>query len=410
MITFYLVGGAVRDMLLNLPVKDKDWVVVGATPQKLLEQGFKPVGQDFPVFLHPKTKEEYALARTERKSGHGYTGFSFYAKKDVTLEQDLSRRDLTINAIAQSDNGDIIDPHNGQQDLKNKLLRHVSPAFKEDPVRVLRIARFSARYHHLGFSIAPSTLLLMKEMVTHGELNHLVAERVWQEMHSALGEKNPDIFFKVLRQCGALRVLLPEINALFGVPQPKAHHPEIDTGVHTLLTLHAASKISQSKAVRFAALLHDLGKALTPKETWPAHHGHEQLGIAAVNTLCERLKAPNDFTQLARIVCEYHTHCHRAFELTSKTVLKLFKNTDAFRRPQRFHNFLLCTIACARGRTGLENTPYPQADLLATYLCAAQTIQAKNILKNQPELKGPKIGEAIYRAQLNAIEKIKTGL
>ena len=311
----YLVGGAVRDSLLNYPSSENDWVVVGATPKQMTDQGFKPVGQDFPVFIHPHTSEEYALARTERKSGQGYKGFEFYASTDVSLEEDLIRRDLTINAIAQDNDGNIIDPYGGQKDLEKKLLRHVSDAFTEDPLRVLRVARFAARYHHLGFSIANETLDLMKSIVADGEMSFLVAERVWKETSRALSEQSPQVFIKVLRDCGALNALFPEIDGLFGVPQRADYHPEVDTGTHTLMALEQSVKLSDSNAVRFSVLVHDLGKALTPDSVLPSHTGHEKSGLPLVKALCDRLTVPNSHRQLAMAVTEYHLHSHKALSL-----------------------------------------------------------------------------------------------
>ncbi|NOQ15523.1 MAG: multifunctional CCA addition/repair protein, partial [Methyloprofundus sp.] len=316
----YLVGGAVRDTLLNFPVRERDWVVIGETPESMLARGYTEVGKDFPVFLHPETKDEYALARIERKTARGYKGFAIHATPDVCLEDDLLRRDLTINAMAMLDNGEVIDPYGGKEDLKNKLFRHISPAFCEDPVRVLRIARFCARYHHLGFSIAPETQQLMQTMVTDGEIDHLVPERVWAETAKALAEQSPAAYFQALRDCGALQRIFPEIDALFGVPQTAEYHPEIDTGVHTLMVLEQAALLSDKTTVRFAALTHDLGKALTPPENWPSHHGHETLGIDTLKTLCQRIRVPNHYQKLALQVMQYHSHCHRAFELRPATL------------------------------------------------------------------------------------------
>lgn len=318
----YLVGGAVRDQLLDYPVKEKDWVVVGATVDEMLAAGYQQVGSDFPVFLHPKTKDEHALARTERKTAPGYRGFEVHASPDVTLEEDLRRRDLTINAMAKDADGQLIDPYHGQADLEQKLLRHVSPAFAEDPVRILRVARFAARYAHLGFSVAEETTELMSQMVQHGDVDALVAERVWQEFYKALGERNPEVFIEVLRSCGALKIILPEIDALFGVPQPIEHHPEIDTGIHTMMVLQQACLLSDDEDTRFAALCHDLGKALTPEENWPSHYGHEANGIKPIQQLCKRLRIPNAFRELASITAKYHLHVHRAFEIKTGTLLR----------------------------------------------------------------------------------------
>ena len=350
----YLVGGAVRDALLGLPIKDKDWVVVGATPQEMLDAGYQQVGRDFPVFLHPQTREEYALARTERKSGSGYTGFTCYAAADVTLEADLQRRDLTINAIARDDDGEIIDPYNGRDDLENRLLRHVSSAFSEDPLRVLRVARFAARYAHLGFRIADETMTLMRDMTTAGELEHLTPERVWKETEGALTTRNPQVFFQVLRDCDALRVLFPEVDALFGVPAPAQWHPEIDTGIHTLMTLSMAAMLSPEVDVRFATLCHDLGKALTPKARWPRHHGHGPAGVKLVEQLCQRLRVPNDIRDLAKLVAEFHDLIHTFPILQPKTIVKLFDSSDAWRKPQRVEQIALTREADVRGRTGFE--------------------------------------------------------
>lgn len=403
----FLVGGAVRDTLLQREVTERDWVVVGAKPNQLLEQGFLPVGKDFPVFLHPKTKEEYALARTERKSGSGYTGFECYAAEDVTLEEDLIRRDLTINAIAQDENGILYDPYNGQQDLTNRILRHVSEAFAEDPVRILRIARFAARYHRLGFSIAPSTLLLMKSMVNNGEVDHLVPERVWKEMSRALEEDHPEVFFQVLRHCGALKKVLPELDRLFGVPQPAQHHPEIDTGVHALLSLKAAVRESQSLPTRFAALMHDLGKGLTPKDNWPSHHGHEKLGLDAIRAVCARLAVPNPCRDLALLTAEFHTDCHRAFELRPDTLLKKLERLDVLRRPERFDEFLIACRSDSRGRTGLENVDYPQKEYMSAAVQALASITAKDVLTQHPESKGPDIGLHLKRLRTEALSQLK---
>ena len=401
----YLVGGAVRDKLLGYPYHEKDWVVIGATPTVMEQLGFVAVGKDFPVFLHPKTKEEHALARTERKIGRGYTGFNFYCGEDVTLEDDLIRRDLTINAMAEDEQGNIIDPYGGREDLRLKKLRHVSQAFVEDPVRILRIARFAARYHALGFTVADETLELMRVMVTNGEVDHLVAERVWKEMQRALGEKSPDIFIQILRDCGALARLLPEIEALFGVPQTATHHPEIDTGIHTLMSLQQAAKLTNDTCVRFATLLHDLGKGSTPKTEWPRHIAHEERSIPLVKRLCDRIAAPKEYKELAVIVAQWHTHCHRALELKPATLLKTLKMTDAFRRPERFAQYLLCCEADARGRTGFEDREYPQAILFRNALDVSQNINSQEILAQG--FKGPAFGEAIDRLRLEKISQLK---
>ena len=356
----YLVGGAVRDELLDYPHKEKDWVVVGATPEEMLAAGFQQVGKDFPVFLHPETKEEYALARTERKTSPGYKGFDVHATPEVTLEQDLLRRDLTINAIAKDEAGEIIDPFNGLQDIHDRILRHVSPAFSEDPVRILRVGRFAARYLHLGFIVADETMQLMKQMVADGEVDALVPERVWQEMEKALCERSPSRFIEVLRDCGALERILPELDRLFGVPQPEEHHPEVDTGVHTLMVLQQACRLSDDTEVRFAALMHDLGKGVTPESEWPQHIEHEARGADIVLDVCKRLRIPNEYRDLAERTARFHLHYHRALELKPSTVVKTLEQLDAFRKPQRFEKFLLASEADARGRPGHENNTFPQ--------------------------------------------------
>lgn len=401
----YLVGGAVRDTLLKLPVRERDWVVIGETPAAMIARGFTEVGKDFPVFLHPETKDEYALARIERKTTHGYKGFAVHATPDVNLEDDLIRRDLTINAMAIMDNGDIFDPYGGQEDLKNKVFRHVSPAFCEDPVRVLRIARFCARYQHLGFSIAPETHKLMQKMVAHGEIDHLVPERVWAETAKALGEQSPAAYFQALRDCGALARIFPELDVLFGVPQPAQHHPEIDTGVHVLMVLQQASLLSNKTTVRFAALMHDLGKALTPAGKWPSHHGHETLGINALKTLCQRLRVPNNYQKLALQVMQYHTHCHRAFELRPGTVCDMFASIGAYKAENQLNDFLLSCEADARGRLGLEDQSYPQADYLRAAQNAAKRIDSSAITDDS--IQGKEIGLAIHRLRTQEISTIK---
>ena len=406
-IKIYTVGGFVRDRLLGITSKDKDWVVVGATPEQMLAQGYKPVGKDFPVFLHPKTKEEYALARTERKTAAGYTGFSFNTSTDVTLEEDLMRRDLTINAIAQDDKGNIIDPYHGQQDIKNRILRHVSPAFVEDPLRVLRVARFAARFASLGFTVADKTLALMQKITDSGEIATLVAERVWQELHAALLTDNPDVFFNVLRECGALKILFPEIDRLFGVPQVKEYHPEIDTGIHTLMVLQQAVKLSSDAEVRFAALVHDLGKGLTPKDEWPKHIGHEHRGIKPVKALCERLKVPRTCRELALIVTEYHLNYHRIEELKPTTVMKYLQRMDAFRRPERFEKFLLACEADSRGRTGWEDKNFKQPQLFRDYFKAANEVDYSEL--KERNLQGKEFADALTRLRTKAITQIKQG-
>jgi tRNA nucleotidyltransferase (CCA-adding enzyme) len=401
----YLVGGAVRDKLLGRIVTEHDWVVVGSSPEQMQTQGFVPVGKDFPVFLHPQTKEEYALARTERKTGKGYGGFSFYCGEEVTLEDDLIRRDLTINAMAEDEQGNVIDPYNGQQDLNDRLLRHVSPAFTEDPVRILRIARFAARYHALGFRVADETVALMKTMVADGEVDHLVAERVWKETERALGEPNPEVFIEVLRSCDALARLFPEIDALFGVPQTATHHLEIDTGIHTLMSLQQAVKLSPSTCVRFATLLHDLGKAKTPADEWPRHIAHEDRSLPLVKTLCERIAAPKEYKDLALMVAQWHTHCHRALELKPATVLKVLQANDAFRRPERFEQFLLCCEADARGRTGFEEREYPQADYFRHALMTAQKVDMAAI--HAQGITGKAFGDEVNRQRLQNLLQLK---
>ena len=401
----YLVGGAVRDRLLGLPIKDKDWVVVGATPQQMLDAGYQQVGRDFPVFLHPDSHEEYALARTERKSGSGYTGFTCYAAPDVTLEQDLLRRDLTVNALAEDADGTIIDPYGGQQDLQQRILRHVSPAFAEDPLRVLRVARFAARYAHLSFRIADETLALMREMADAGELAHLTPERVWKETESALGTRNPQVFFQTLRDCGALKVLFPEIDALFGVPAPEKWHPEIDTGVHTLMTVSMAAMLSPDIDVRFATLCHDLGKGLTPKALWPRHHGHGPAGVKLVEQLCQRLKVPNDMRELAKLVAEFHDLIHTLPILQPKTLVKLFDSIDAWRKPQRVEQIALTSEADVRGRTRFEACDYPQGRLLREAWIAAKSVGNKEVI--EAGFKGPEILEELTRRRIQAVAEWK---
>jgi len=397
----YLVGGAVRDRLLGLPVKDRDWVVVGTTPEAMTALGYKIVGTDFPVFLHPETKEEYALARTERKSGKGYKGFTVYAGPDVTLEQDLARRDLTINAMAEDAAGRLIDLFDGANDLKRGILRHVAPAFAEDPLRVLRVARFAARF---GYPVAHETQILMRTLVEAGEMETLVAERVWSELERALAEKQPVRFLEVLRECGALQRLLPELDALFGVPQPPEHHPEIDTGVHTLMVLAQATRLSPDARVRFAALLHDLGKGTTPASEWPKHVGHEERGAALVRDICSRLRVPNDYRDLAVLAARYHTHCHRAAELRDATLLETLEALDAFRRPERIEGFVRACEADFRGRTGYEERPYPQADIFRQAYFAARAVDTAAIASGR---NGPEIAEAIRTARINAIHAMR---
>ncbi|WP_318478836.1 multifunctional CCA addition/repair protein [Photobacterium leiognathi] len=397
----YLVGGAVRDTLLGLTVTDKDWVVVGTTPEAMLAAGFEQIGSDFPVFLHPKTKQEHALARTERKSGHGYTGFVCYSAPDVTLEQDLLRRDLTINAIAQAPNGELIDPYHGQQDITDKVLRHVSPAFAEDPLRVLRVARFAARFAHLGFTVAPETMALMQEMVVSGELASLTPERVWKEWEKSLSSDDPQMFLTVLRQCGALAIVMPEIDALFGVPQPEKWHPEIDCGIHTLLVAKKAAELSADKTIRFAAQVHDLGKALSPKDDLPHHKMHCRDGIKPIKALCQRLRVPNEYRDLALLVCEQHTKIHHAEEMRADTFIKIFDQIDAWRKPERVAQLATCCRADARGRTHFEQTPYPQADIFQAIFAIAQQVDVKAIVA--AGFKGAEIREQLAAKRIEAV-------
>lgn len=397
----YLVGGAVRDTLLNLPVVDHDWVVVGATPADLLALGYQQVGKDFPVFLNPQTHEEYALARTERKSGQGYTGFTCYAAPDVTLEEDLLRRDLTINAMARGDDGELVDPYNGKADLDARLLRHVSDAFGEDPLRVLRVARFAARFATQGFTVAPETSALMQQMAESGELASLTAERVWKETEKALQSQSPQVYFQVLRDCGALKVLFPEIDALFGVPAPEKWHPEIDTGVHTLMTLAIAAQLSPEVDIRFSALCHDLGKGITPQELWPHHYGHGPAGVRLVEALCQRLRVPNPVRELARLVAEYHDLIHTVNKLRPETLLKLFDAIDVWRKPQRLEQMILTSEADARGRTGFENNPYPQGDYLRQAYQVANAVSVKEVVESG--LQGLAIRDEVKRRRQQAL-------
>lgn len=398
----YLVGGAVRDEQLGIPHRERDWCVVGATPEELLAQGYRQVGKDFPVFLHPVSGEEFALARTERKTAPGYHGFVVDCSPDVSIEDDLLRRDLTINAIAKDASGDLIDPCNGIHDIENRVLRHVSDAFAEDPVRILRVARFAARFNHLGFTIAPETMQLMGNMVSDGEVDALVADRVWRETEEALRGSDVRVYIEVLRECGALHVLLPEVDALFGIPQPEQWHPEIDTGVHVLMVLDQAEAISNDLEVRFAALTHDLGKGNTPRNKLPSHPGHEIRGCEMIRDVAERLPVPKACRDLALLVSEFHTHCHRALELRAKTVLKVLEKTDAFRRPDRFEQFLLACEADARGRAGLENRRYPQADHFRGAFAAASAIDSGAIAKAHEKSKIP---TAIRRARKKAVSQ-----
>lgn len=398
----YKVGGAVRDRLLQRPVHENDWVVVGGSAEQMLAQGFRPVGVDFPVFLHPQTGEEYALARTERKSGHGYGGFTFFAAPEVTLEEDLQRRDLTINAIAEDDQGRLTDPYGGQRDLDARLLRHVAPAFAEDPLRVLRVARFAARYAPLGFQVAAETMALMQQLSASGELLALSAERSWKEISRALMEPRPDIFIQVLRDCGALQVIFPEVAALFGVPQPPAHHPEIDTGLHVLAVLRQCALSNQPLTVRWACLLHDVGKGLTNPAEWPRHIAHEQKGLRLVRQINQRCKAPKDCQELALLVCQYHTHGHRALALKATTMLELLQKFDVFRRPGRFAEFVAACSMDARGRTGMEQQAYPQADYLLAAASCVREVSVQPLLDQG--LQGSELGQGLNALRLKAIE------
>ncbi|AFF24288.1 multifunctional CCA addition/repair protein [Pasteurella multocida subsp. multocida] len=409
-IKIYLVGGAVRDQLLNLVVKDRDWVVVGATPGDLLSQGYQQVGKDFPVFLHPQTKEEYALARTERKAGSGYTGFICDFSPTISLEQDLSRRDLTINALAQDLDGKIYDFYGGLTDLKQRLLRHVSPAFAEDPLRVLRVARFAARYHTLGFTIASETRELMQQLSQSGELSNLTAERVWLETEKALLEPHPEVYFQTLQEVGALQVLFPELAALQGVPNPAKYHPEIDTFVHTMLVLQQAVLLTENmdsdkSAVRFAAICHDLGKALTPKEILPHHYGHEKAGVMPTRRLCQRFKLPHAIQDFAELCCEYHSHIHKAFELRAETILKLFNRLDVWRKPERFKALLLVCIADTRGRTGFEQVDYPQREFLWQLYQSALQVNVQDII--QQGFQQQAIRDELNRRRIIAIKQTR---
>jgi tRNA nucleotidyltransferase (CCA-adding enzyme) len=403
----YAVGGCVRDQLLGVPVADRDWVVVGATPEEMIAAGFRPVGKDFPVFLHPQTHEEYALARAERKTAPGYHGFVFHAAPDVTLEQALARRDLTINAMALDEAGRLVDPFGGRADLQAKVLRHVGPAFAEDPVRILRVARFLARYEPLGFSIAPETLARMRAMVAAGEADALVPERTWQETAKALAEPAPQAWLRALRECGALARIFPELDALYGVPQPEKWHPEIDTGLHMELVMQAAAALTPEPRIRFAALMHDLGKGRTPRSRWPRHIGHEESGARMVTAVCERLRVPTDYRELAVLAARWHGLVHRALELRPRTILDLLESCDAFRRPERFRELLIACEADHRGRGGLALEPYPQADRLR----AAQAAAAAVVLgeADREGLSGEKIGELLRRRRLAALKSALAG-
>lgn len=401
----YLVGGAVRDKLLGYPFTERDWVVVGASPEELLSQGFQQVGSDFPVFLHPETKEEYALARTERKSGVGYKGFQFDTDTSVTLEQDLSRRDLTINAIAEDSDGNLIDPYNGQQDLSDKILRHVSDAFAEDPLRVLRVARFAARYQHLGFKVAEETITLMADIAASGELKYLTAERVWVETEKALKERSPRTYIEVLRQCNALKILFPELDRLFGIAQRADYHPEVDTGIHVLMALDQATALDSNPVTRFAVLVHDLGKGTTPKDVLPKHTGHEERGVQLVNDLCDRFKIPNRYRELAVVVSRYHLLCHKAPTLRPTTILKVLKGIGALRQPKKLEQFIRCCESDARGRLGFEDTIYESGLWLTQVFEAIQIIDNNEFI--QQGLSGKKLGEAIDERRLQIISGLK---
>ncbi|TFW30663.1 multifunctional CCA addition/repair protein [Duganella callida] len=401
----YVVGGAVRDALLGLPVKDHDHVVVGATPDEMVAKGFRPVGKDFPVFLHPRTQEEYALARTERKTAPGYKGFVFHTSPDVTLEEDLVRRDLTINAIARADDGTLIDPYHGQRDIAGRVFRHVSDAFAEDPVRILRLARFAARF--ADFTVAPETNALMKQMVEQGEVDALVPERVWQELSRGLMEQKPSRMFEVLRDCGALARILPELDALWGVPQPEKWHPEIDTGIHILQVIDCAAQMERELPVRFACLVHDLGKGVTPSATWPAHHGHEGMGVKLVEQVCKRLRVPTDSRDLAVMTAREHGNVARALQLRPNTVVTLFERCDAFRKPARFTQLLQATECDARGRIGpgasFADAPFPQLDYLEQALAAARAVNAGEIAQSCAD-NPQRIPERVHAARVRAVK------
>lgn len=401
----YLVGGAIRDRLLGLPVGEKDWVVVGATPESMVEQGFKPVGKDFPVFLHPQTSEEYALARTERKTAPGYHGFVFHTGDDVTLEDDLLRRDLTINAIAESQDGELIDPYGGAKDIEARVLRHVSPAFTEDPVRILRVARFYARFRPLGFQVAKETRALMKQMVAAGEVDHLQPERVWQELRRALNQDDPAAFIELLREVGALARIIPELDALFGVPQTKKYHPEIDCGIHTLMVLQQAVKKQADEVVRFACLCHDFGKGVTPGHVLPGHRGHEEAGLPLVEDFCDRLRVPKRHRELALTVTRQHLKVHKCRELRPKTLLALLESLNGFRDELRFEQALLACECDATGRGGKQDEPYPQADYMRQALLAASTVQAVDVMVEG--VQGADIGAHLRQARIKVLKAFK---
>jgi tRNA nucleotidyltransferase (CCA-adding enzyme) len=398
-----MVGGAVRDALLGLPVNDRDWVVVGATPQEMIALGFLPVGRDFPVFLHPQTREEYALARTERKTARGYHGFVFHAEPNITLDEDLARRDLTINAMAQAEDGRLIDPFGGQADLRGRLLRHVTLAFREDPVRILRVARFAARF--ADFRVADETFSLMRQMVEAGEVDALVPERVWQELARGLMESKPSRMFKVLRECGALARLLPEVDRLWGVPQRADYHPEVDTGVHLMMVMDMSARLEAPLPVRFACLTHDLGKGTTPAEILPRHIGHEERSARLLKGVCERLRVPTECKEIAEVVAREHGNIHRSSEFGAAAIVRLLERCDAFRKPQRFDLALLACECDARGRGGMEDKPYPQRGRLRSALAAAQSVATHEIAARAQaqQIDGPKIGELIQRARVEAV-------
>jgi tRNA nucleotidyltransferase (CCA-adding enzyme) len=404
----FRVGGAVRDALLGQPVNDTDWVVVGTTPEAMIAAGYLPVGKDFPVFLHPDTREEYALARTERKTGRGYHGFAFHTAPDVTLEQDLARRDLTINAIAQAEDGSLIDPYGGQQDLRRRVLRHVTESFREDPVRILRVARFAARFHE--FSLAPETLALMRAMVEDGEVDHLVPERVWQELARGLMEERPSRMFALLRECGALVRILPEVDRLWGVPQRADYHPEVDTGVHNMMVVDMSARLVAPLAVRFACLTHDLGKGTTPQDVLPRHIGHEQRSVKLLKDVCNRLRVPNECRELADAVAREHGNIHRSAEFAAAAVVRLLERCDAFRKPQRFEQVLLACECDARGRLGLEEAPYPQRHRLLAALAATRAVDTALVAEQARSEghAGDAIGERIQRARIHAVEQLQT--
>ena len=401
----YRVGGCVRDRLLGLPVNDIDWVVTGATADEMQALGYKSIGKDFPVFLHPETRQEYALARSERKTAPGYRGFEINADPSTTIEQDLLRRDLTINAIAEDEHGNLVDPYGGQGDIDNRLLRHVSEAFVEDPVRVLRVARFAARLHRMGFTLAPDTRELIRQMGDSGELDALVAERVWQELSRALDEADPAVFFETLRECGVLGHLFPEIEALYGVPQTARYHPEVDTGVHLMMALQKSAELGFDNETRFAVLMHDLGKATTPTATLPSHHGHEKRGKKLVRAFCSKWKVPKSYTELALITTAFHTHVHRALELKPSTLLKLFTQADSLRKPQRFQKMLDACLADVRGRKNFEDSPYPEAEFLARLSARVRDMDLSPLQARG--LEGKALGDAIRKQRLELLEREK---